>query len=196
LEQDTRPGYCNFDRKKSRQIFVLIALFIVLWSVFLNFYSPAEIVTTLGVRNVYIFTFLLAMIAGVSLFTSTLFYTTLITISFGGVSLVLLSLLASIGLFFGDVTIYYLSWAGSRCVPEKYEGFIVHLVEWSKKYSENKMTLFVFLYSLSPLPSDAISIFLGIISFPIRKMVLPLVIGKFITLFIFLELLMLGYSFF
>lgn len=195
-KQRATSGYCGLGRKKSRQIFVLIVLFIVLWSIFLNFYSPEQIVTTLGVRNVYIFVFLMAMIGGVSLFTTTLFYTTLVTISFGGVNLVWLSLLASTGLLSGDLVIYYLSKTGSQCVPEKYEGIIVRLIEWGEKYSDNKIILLIFFYSLTPLPSDAISIFLGVSSFPIRKMVLPLVLGKFVLILILIELVMLGYSFF
>lgn len=188
--------YCSFDRKKSRLIFVLIALFIVSWSILLNFYTPEQIVTMLGVQNVYIFIFFLAVTVGVSVFTTTLFYTSLVAISFGGVNLVWVSLLASIGLLSGDLVFYYFSKTGSRCVPERYEGIIVRLIEWTKKYSDNKMILLIFFYSAAPLPSDAISIFLGITSFPIRKMVLPLVLGKFVNILLLLELVMLGYSFF
>lgn len=188
--------YCGFDRKKSRLIFVLIALFIISWSILLNFYTPEQIVTMLGVQNVYIFIFFLAVTVGVSVFTTTLFYTSLVAISFGGVNLVWVSLLASIGLLSGDLVFYYFSKTGSRCVPERYEGIIVRLIEWTKKYSDNKMILLIFFYSAAPLPSDAISIFLGITSFPIRKMVLPLVLGKFVNILLLLELVMLGYSFF
>ena len=195
-KQDAMSGYCNFDRKKSRLIFVLIALFIVLWSILLNFYTPEQIVAMLGIHNVYIFVFLLAIIVGVSVFTTTLFYTSLVAISFGGVNLVWVSLLASVGLLSGDLVVYYFSKTGSQCVPEKYEGIIVRLIKWTKKYSDNKIILLIFFYSLTPLPSDAISIFLGVTSFPIRKIVLPLVLGKFILIFVFLELVMLGYSFF
>lgn len=195
-KQDATSGYCSFDRKKSMPVFVLIAFFIVLWSILLNFYTPEQIVTILGVHNVYIFVFLLAIIVGVSVFTTTLFYTSLVAISFGGVNLVWVSLLASLGLLSGDLVVYYFSKTGSQCVPEKYEGIIVRLIKWTKKYSDNKIILLIFLYSLAPLPSDAISIFLGISSFPIRKMVLPLVLGKFIMIFVLLELVTLGYNFF
>lgn len=195
-KQHAISGYCSFGRRKSRQIFILIALFIVLWSIFLNFSTPTQIVTTLGIRNIYIFVFLLAMIGGVSIFTTTVFYTSLVAISFGGVNLVWLSFFASIGLLFGDLVVYYLSKIGSQCVPEKYEGLIVRLIEWTEKYSDNKIILLIFFYSLTPLPSDAISIFLGVMSFPIRKMALPIVLGNFILILVFIELVMLGYSFF
>lgn len=195
-KQGKASAYCKFLQKKSRAIFVLIALFIVSWSVFLNFYTPEEIVTIMGVHNVYIFVFILAIIVGVSVFTNTLFYSSLVAISFGGVSLVWLSLLASTGLLSGDLVIYYFSKTGSRCVPEKYESLVVRLTEWNKKYTNNQIVLLIFLYSLVPLPSDAISIFLGISSFPVRKIILPLVLGKFIMILVFLKLVMLGYSFF
>jgi membrane protein YqaA with SNARE-associated domain len=177
-------------------IFVLIALFIVSWSILLSFYTPEQIVAMLGVQNVYIFVFILAIIVGVSVFTTTLFYTSLVAISLGGVNLAWVSLLASIGLLSGDLVVYYFSNTGSRCIPKKYEGIVVRLVEWTKKYSDNKIILLIFFYSVAPLPSDAISIFLGITSFPTRKMVLPLVLGKFVNIFVLLELVALGYSFF
>lgn len=195
-ELPKQDGYCGFDRKKSLPIFILIALFILLWSVLLSFYTPEQIVTMLGVQNVYVFVFLLAIFVGVSVFTTTLFYTSLIAISLGGVNLAWVSLLASVGLLSGDLVFYYFSKTGSRCVPKRYEGIIVRLIEWTKKYSDNKMILLIFFYSTAPLPSDAISIFLGITSFPIRKMVLPLVLGKFVNILVLLELVTLGYSFF
>lgn len=192
-EQD---GYCSFDGKKSRLIFVLTALFIVSLSALLKFYTPEQIIITLGIQNVYIFIFLLAIIVGVSVLTTTLFYTSLAAIAVGGVNLLWLSLLASIGLFSGDLIFYYLSKTGSQCVSKKYEGIIIRLTEWAKKYTDNKIVLLIFFYSLSPLPNDVISIFLGILSFPIRKIVLPLILGNFIMTFVFLKLVMLGYSFF
>lgn len=191
-----QDGYCGLDQKKSRVIFAFFALFIVSWSILLSFYTPEQIVEILGVKNVYIFVFILAIVVGVSVFTTTLFYTSLVAISLGGVNLAWVSLLASIGLLSGDLVFYYFSNTGSRCVPKKYEGIIVRLVKWTEQYSDNKIILLIFFYSVAPLPSDAISIFLGITSFPIRKMVLPLVLGKFIMIFALLELAMLGYSFF
>jgi membrane protein YqaA with SNARE-associated domain len=183
------------DRKRNRLIFLLIALFILSWSAVLYSYSPARIVSILGVRNVYIFVMLLAMIGGVSIFTTTLFYTSLVTISLGGVNIIWLSLFASTGLLFGDLVFYYFARTGSQCAPEKYATIIAGLIERVERYSDKKVIFFIFLYSMTPLPSDAISIVLGILSFPVRKMVLPLILGKFILIAIFIELALLGYSF-
>jgi len=69
----------------------------------------------------------------------------------------------------GDIEVYYFSKTSSQCVLEKYDGVIVRLIEWTKKYSDNKIILLIFFYSLDPIPSDAISIFLGVTSFPVKK---------------------------
>ena len=143
-EQDIGSGYCNFDRGKSRLVFVLIALFIASWSILLGFYTPEEIVAIPGVQNVYVFVFLLSIIVGVSVFTTTLFYTSLVAISLGGVNLVWISLLSSIGLLSGDLVIYYISRTGSQCVPERYEDIIIRLIQRTKRYSDNKITLLIF----------------------------------------------------
>ncbi|AEH60936.1 conserved hypothetical protein [Methanosalsum zhilinae DSM 4017] len=188
--------YTSFGRKRSMQIFFIIALFVVLWSIFLHFYPPAQIVAMLGVRNVYIFVFLLAMIGGVSIFTTTLFYTSLITIAFGGVNLIWLSLFASTGLLFGDLIFYYMAKTGSQCVPQKYENIVSRLKEFMYRYSDRTIIFIIFAYSLTPLPSDAISIVLGVSAFPIRKMILPLILGKFLLILLFIEIVFLGYSFF
>lgn len=55
LNLSKQEGHCAFDRKKSRIIFVLLALFIVSWSFLLGFYTPEQIVEILSVQNVYIF---------------------------------------------------------------------------------------------------------------------------------------------
>lgn len=194
--RNTALSSCDPGREKSRRIFLVIALAVVLWSVFLSLYDPVQIVKMLGVRNAYIFVFLLAMIGGVSLFTTTLFYTSLIAISFSGVDPVWLSLSASTGLLSGDLVIYHLSRTGSQCIPERYGSIVARLRRRTEKYSDGKMIILIFFYSMTPLPSDAISIVLGISSFPIRKMVLPLILGKSMLILVLMELAMLGYSYF
>ncbi len=195
LDRTELSGHCIFDRKKNRFIFTLIALFIVLWTAVLYFYSPEQIVKMIGVHNVYIFILLLAMTGGVSIFTTTLFYTSLVAISLGGVNILLISLFASTGLLFGDIVFYYLAHTGSRCVPERYETGILSLKKWTKEYGDRKMVLIIFLYSMTPLPSDLISIFLGTVTFPIKKIILPMIFGKFILIIVFLELVKIGYGF-
>ncbi|MCS3924875.1 VTT domain-containing protein [Methanosalsum natronophilum] len=187
--------YGTLNHGKNKNTFLFLISLVIVWSLIIYFYHPTEIVEILGIRNVYIFIFLLAMIGGVSMFTTTFFYTSLATIAFGGVNIVWLALYASIGLLFGDLIFYYLAKSGSQCAPAKYASIIEKLRNWMSKLKDIEIVFLIFVYSLTPLPSDAISIVLGIYSFPIKKMVLPLIIGKFFLILVFIELVMLGYTF-
>ncbi|WP_440951869.1 VTT domain-containing protein [Methanococcoides sp. FTZ1] len=191
---DTHTGICpHYDEKRNMQIIGMMVLFIVSWSVLLFYHPPAEIVERLGVHNVYIFVFLLAMIGGVSTFTSTTFYTALIALSIGGANSVWIALFASIGLTFGDLVFYYLGTKGRQCIRGKYADGIHRLTKWMEKVDDRKTMLMIFLYSLTPLPSDVIAIALAIVRFPFRKMIFPLFVGNFTLIILIVELSNLGY---
>ncbi|WP_244603451.1 VTT domain-containing protein [Methanococcoides sp. NM1] len=188
-------GICpHHDGKKNIQILGLIVLFIASWSILLFYHPPGEIVERLGVRNIYIFVFLLAMIGGVSTFTSTTFYAALITISLGGVNPIWIALFASIGLTFGDLVFYYLGTKGRQCIKGKYAGNVFRLTKWMEKIDDRITMLMIFFYSLTPLPSDIIAISLAIVGFPFRKMLIPLFVGNFTLIIMLVELSKLGYS--
>ncbi|WP_135611677.1 VTT domain-containing protein [Methanococcoides sp. AM1] len=192
---DNEMGICpHHSGKRSIWVLGLIILFIVSWSVLLFYYPPGEIVERLGVRNVYIFVFLLAMIGGVSTFTSTTFYTALITISLGGVNSLWIALFASIGLTFGDLVFYYLGTKSRQCIKGKYAGNVFRLTKWMENIDDRLTMLMIFLYSLTPLPSDVIAIALAIVNFPFRKMIVPLFVGNFTLIVLLVELSKLGFS--
>ncbi|KGK99728.1 hypothetical protein LI82_00465 [Methanococcoides methylutens] len=187
--------FCHhYNSKRNIQVLGLIVLFIASWSVLLYYHPPGEIVERLGVRNVYIFVFLLAMIGGVSTFTSTTFYTALITISLGGVNSFWIAFFASIGLTFGDLVFYYMGSKGRQCIKGKYEGNVLRLTKWMEGIDDRITMLMIFLYSLTPLPSDVIAIALAIVKFPFRKMIVPLLAGNFTLIVLLVELSKLGYS--
>ncbi|WP_245312570.1 VTT domain-containing protein [Methanohalophilus levihalophilus] len=134
------------------------------------------------------------MIGGVSTFTSTTFYTVLITLALGDVNPILMALFASIGLTFGDLVFYYLGSKGRQCIPGKYERTVFRLTTWMEKIDDRVTMLIIFLYSLTPLPSDIIAIALAVAGFPFRKMIFPLLAGNFTLIILLVELAKLGYS--
>ncbi len=202
LEQSFFSNVCTIsadgisDRKRNMHLFALVVFFIFVWSIVLFRYPSGEIVELLGVRNVYIFVFLLAAIGGVSTFTSTTFYTALIALALGDVNPIWLALFASVGLTFGDLVFYYLGLKGRHCVPGKYEGYVFRLTGWVKTIDDRITMLMIFLYSLTPLPSDIIAVALAIAGFPFRKMILPLFAGNFTLIILLIELSKLGYGLF
>jgi membrane protein YqaA with SNARE-associated domain len=174
----------------------LLVLFIFAWSVFLIYHPPEEIVGYLGVHNTYLAVFLLAAIGGVSAFTSTSFYTALITISLGGVNPVYIALFASVGLTVGDIVFYVVGKKGKQCVPSKYGKHIGRFLQFVKDAGDKKVVLLIFLYSLTPLPSDILAIGLALAGFSLKKMVPPLLIGNFVLILMLAELAIYGYQLF
>jgi len=175
-------------------IFVLIALFIITWSIFLHYYPPKLIVATLGINNTYLAIFMLSLIGGVSTFTSTTFYTVLITIALSEVNPVWLGLIASLGLTLGDLLFYYMGRKGKQCVPGKYEAKIIKLTSKMEQINDKLIVLIIFLYSLTPLPSDILAIGLAFGGFSVKKLIPPLFVGNFVLIVLLVEFSRLGYG--
>jgi membrane protein YqaA with SNARE-associated domain len=173
---------------------LFIVIFIVSWSIVLYYYSPKELVNFVGINNIYAFIFLIAVIGGVSTFTSTTFYTALITIALGGVNTIFVALLASVGLTLGDMLFYYLGSQSKQCIKKRYENKINNFVSYMEKTGDTIIMFLIFLYSLTPLPSDILAIALAIVEFPFKKMIIPLLIGNFTLIVALVELSKLGYS--
>jgi membrane protein YqaA with SNARE-associated domain len=194
-ENDNEVTACpQYNIKGSMRIIWIIVLFIVSWSILVYYYSPEEIVGWFGVHNIYIFVFLLAMIGGVSTFTSTTFYTTLITIALGGVNTIWVAIFASIGLTFGDMLFYYLGTKSKQCIKGRYASYVLSLTKRIENIGDRIIMLLIFLYSLTPLPSDIIAIALAIVEFPYQKMIVPLLVGNFTLIVILVELSKYGYG--
>lgn len=194
-ETDNEVKVCpQYNSKGSLRIIWIIVLFIVSWSVLVYYYPPEEIVGWFGVHNIYIFIFLLAMIGGVSTFTSTTFYTALITIALVGVNTIWVAIFASIGLTFGDMLFYYLGTKSKQCIKGRYANHVLNLTKRIESIGDRAIMLLIFLYSLTPLPSDIIAIALAIVEFPFKKMIVPLLVGNFTLIVILVELSKYGYS--
>ncbi|MEZ5335231.1 MAG: VTT domain-containing protein [Methanolobus sp.] len=182
------------NENESMRPVLFIVLFIISWSILLHYYSPEDIINFIGINNIYIFIFLIALVGGVSTFTSTTFYTTLITLSIGGINTVVVALLASIGLTLGDMLFYYLGSQSKQCIKTRYENKVNSFVSYIEKTGDTVVMVMIFIYSLVPLPSDILAITLAIVEFPFKKMIVPLLLGNFTLIFSLVELSKLGYS--
>lgn len=183
------------NKDHDRIIIILIFTFIVFWSILLYYYPPSEIVSKVGVHNVYVFAFLLAMIGGVSAFTSTSFYITLITLSAGGADPVYIGVFASIGLTLGDLLFYYLGKKGKQYIPERYGWGIRKLSSYVQKIKDRYIGVLIFTYSLTPLPSDILALTLAVIGYPLKYMIIPLLLGNFALISIMATISQIGFNF-
>src|SRR3989344_6286462 len=88
--------------------FFAVVFIITGLTIFLFYIHPAKIILAIGVNNIYIATFLLAIIGGVSAFTATSFYAALFAFALGGANPFLLALFSAPGALMGDLIFWYL----------------------------------------------------------------------------------------
>ncbi|MFK7779801.1 MAG: hypothetical protein QM490_01525, partial [Candidatus Gracilibacteria bacterium] len=104
---------------KALSIFLLILLFIIMWSWALTFYSPEEIVAYIGINEGYFLVFLISIIGGVSTVTAISFYTTIMTLIVGGLNLFIVGVLVGIGATIGDSIFFYMGLKLKECIFKK-----------------------------------------------------------------------------
>lgn len=168
-------------RKKTKNIIIFstILLSIIFWGVLTYFFKPSEMIEGLGVTNSYLFIFLMAAISGVSSFTSSSHYLTVITFAIGGINPFMISLLAGIGLTIGDTVFYYLGKKGSKSLPKKINEKFIKINKWIENKPKILVPIIVYVYTgLTPLPGDFISIFLGVTNISYKRIVLPFILGN------------------
>lgn len=190
-------NFCNGtskNKKQDRMIFILIFVFIVFWSILFYYSSPKEIVYEIGIENVYVLVFLLAAIGGVSVFTSTGFYVTIITLSAGGANPIYLGLFASIGLTIGDLLFYYFGSKGKKCIPNRYAWGIERVSRYMDNIKDKYIVILIFSYSLTPLPSDVMALSLAVAGFPLKKIIPPLLFGNFTLISVLSALSQIGFK--
>ncbi|KKU03865.1 MAG: hypothetical protein UX06_C0032G0005 [Candidatus Giovannonibacteria bacterium GW2011_GWA2_45_21] len=85
-----------FFYEKALAFFAVVSVITGL-TIFLFYVHPARIILAIGVNNIYIATFLLAIIGGVSAFTATSFYAALFAFALGGANPFLLALFSAPG---------------------------------------------------------------------------------------------------
>ena len=167
--------------KKKYLSIVFILLFIVVWTLILSFISPEDMVNRIGVRNGYIFLFLLSILGGVSTISSTSFYLTLVTLAIGGLNPFILGTFVGIGVTAGDTLYYYLGRKGSEISGGSFEEKRQRFISWLKKKPSCVVLIFTFLYcALIPLPTDIIAVALGLCGYPYQKIILPIFLGNIV----------------
>ena len=97
--------------------------------------------------------------------------------------ILLLGVVGGFGSGIGEITGYILGKASGEIIKETELG--KHKLERWHKYNENGWTLWiVFLLAATPLPDDAFLLFLGMLSFPIMKMIIVCTLGKIVQMLI------------
>lgn len=196
---DSRPEEETFSRdKKIRRrkvaLFLILAMFFIIFTAIWLFTSPEEILNTIGINNGYILAFIVSFFAGFSTFTAVSFYSLLIAFITGGLNPWLLALITGTSLALGDMFLFYFGRKGRDMISGKVDRAISNMAHSFNHHKlEKYIPLFSYLYiSFIPLPNDWLLIFLASIRYQQRNMNIIIILGDYTHVFILTILIMKG----
>lgn len=172
--------------------FFLFVLLLAAWVSIFSFIDIAAIAKSIPVAGAYGVAFFVALIGGVSVFTSSSYLATIVALSLGPANPVLLALSAGTALTLGDNLFYFFGTKGRQSLPLPLVKRLDRAAVWLEGRSPTFIKLFVFVYTgFTPLPADALMLGLSFAGYPIRKVLAPIFLGN-ITLVLLVALLVKG----
>jgi len=167
-------------RNKKLISFLFLAIFIVSLVLLLLFVSPEEIVSKIGVKNVYLLAFIVSFFGGFSAGGSVSFISLLIVLVAGGANPIYLALVSGTSLAIGDIIMFYAGSKGRELVSSKWDKKIERVSSALEKRTWlKKLTPFIaYVYmGFAPLPNDVLLLFLAAIEYPRKKMISIIILG-------------------
>lgn len=171
------------DQKQASHVLIptLFVGMVVVWTVFLHYHAPEEIVSTLGTRNGYLVAFIIAFLGGLSLFIVVPYYLAVATLAAGGLHPVILGITAGLGVILGDTTSYLVGYHGQTFLPAFVQRIFKIFSEWVYILPRGALSIILFLYGSSvPFPNDIVTVPLGLARYPYWRMVIPLGAGNIV----------------
>jgi len=174
----TQHGIISF-LKRHWRFFAVVSVITGL-TIFLFYVHPATIILAIGVKNIYIATFLLAIIGGVSAFTATSFYAALFAFALGGANPFLLALFSAPGVLIGDLIFWYLGHKGKAIVKPAIGRIIEKLSSWLLTKPRWLIPIGVYIYTgFLPLPGEFLMVTLALLGISFKRVLIPTLLGNF-----------------
>lgn len=167
-------------------IAILLIIEVAAISYLLYTVGADRMVEYIGVENGYLIMFVVALLGGLSTFTSVTYFVTVFTLAAAGLNPLGLALASSVGISIGDFIFYYIGYYGLRKVVSGRIGRgIARLSRWLETQSQFMVALFVYMYAaFTPLPNDVLAMLLGSAKQPLRLMLPALVLGNATLIYI------------
>jgi len=168
-----------FFYEKALAFFAVVSVITGL-TIFLFYVHPARIILAIGVNNIYIATFLLAIIGGVSAFTATSFYAALFAFALGGANPFLLALFSAPGVLMGDLIFWYLGHKGKAIVKPAIWRVTEKLSSWLLTKPRWFIPVGVYIYTgFLPLPGEFLMVLLALLGISFKRVLIPTLLGNF-----------------
>ncbi len=90
-----------------------------------------------------------------------------------------IAIAAALGATLGETIAYLFGYCASKAIEKKSKE---KMEAYRKKFGKlgEKITFLIFVFAATPLPDDVIGIYCGSINYPLKKFLLPLLIGKLV----------------
>ena len=105
----------TISKQNAIKVVIAIVAFIATFSAVLYFVDIESVVASIGVTNSYLLLFVIALVGGVSSFTTGSYLATLYLLAQQGLSVPLLGLAGGVAIFIGDIIFFYLGRYGISC---------------------------------------------------------------------------------
>lgn len=142
--------------------------------------SAERVVSFIGVENAHVFIFILAFFGGLATFSGIPYHLILITLAAGGLNPWTLGLTTAVAVSLGDCTSYFVGYFGRELVPERIERALRHLTHLQERYPRTLPVVFFLYGACVPFSSDLVTIPMGLLRYPLWRVIVPLGIGTFI----------------
>lgn len=146
----------------------------------LYFSSAERVVSYIGVENAYFFIFILAFFGGITTFSGIPYHLILITLAVGGLNPFILGLVTATAVSLGDCTSYFVGYFGREFMPKRIEHALQRLTRIQEQYPRFMPVLFFLYGACVPFSSDLVTIPMGLLRYPLWRVMIPLGIGTLI----------------
>lgn len=173
--------------KKYLNIFTLLTFLalMIIWVSVVYFVGAQNIVSIIGLNNIYLLIFIIAVLGGHSSFVSASFFTVYVSIASGMDSHIFLAISGGLGLSIGDSIFYFLGKRGRKVESKKWQAIIDKLSTWTKKQSLYLIYPIIFVYNaFTPLPGDVLNITLGLSGIKFKRIIAIIILGNTTLLYL------------
>jgi|AntRauTorckE6833_2_1112554.scaffolds.fasta_scaffold00062_56 membrane protein YqaA with SNARE-associated domain len=164
---------------------LVILVLIIIWISLVYFIGAQNIINIIGLTNIYLLIFIIAVLSGSSSFVSASFYAVYISFATGIDNILLFSVMGGLGLSVGDSIFYYFGHKGRTVQNEKWQTIIEKITTWTKKQSLYLIYIIIFIYNaFTPFPGDILNISLGLSGIKYKKIIAVVILGNISLLYL------------
>ena len=156
---------------------ILLLLIFIGGTVFFYYSSPEKLIVYIGAENVYALMFVLALLGGLTTFSSIPYHVVLVMLASGGLNPLFLGVAAAAGVMAGDATSYFVGYSGRNVVPLAMQKNLQKFCSFCLAHPKILPVVF-FLYG--SFSNDFIVISMGLARYPFWRVMVPLGSGNFV----------------